>query len=108
MWEEIFNLALNNGLWAVLFLALLIYQLKDSRTREQKYQQMIFELNKTLNKVNKIDENVTVLTENMYDVKDDINKLENSVNMFIQDSLAKDKNKKKDNNNEKKDNGVLD
>ncbi|MCI5714389.1 MAG: BhlA/UviB family holin-like peptide [Firmicutes bacterium] len=108
MWEEIFNLALNNGLWAVLFLALLIYQLKDSRTREQKYQQTIFELNKTLNKVNKIDENVTALTENMCDVKDDINKLEDSVNMFIQDSLAKDKNKKKDNVNEKKDTGVLD
>ena len=37
MWEEIFNLALNNGLWAVLFLMLLVYVLKDSKSRESKY-----------------------------------------------------------------------
>ena len=38
MWEEIFNLALSNGLWAVLFLGLLAYVLRDSRRRERKYQ----------------------------------------------------------------------
>ena len=41
MWEEVFNLAINNGLWSVLFLILLVYVLKDSKARELKYQQTI-------------------------------------------------------------------
>ncbi len=107
MWQEIFNLALNNGLWAVLFLALLIYQLKDSKSREQKYQQTIFELNKTLNKVNRIDENVTNLNESIDDVKENIGKLENTFTSLINDQL-KVKPKKKVNADEKKNDGVLD
>lgn len=58
MWEDILNLAIQNGLWAVLFLGLLIYQLKDSRTREKKYQQTIENLNKHLDIVEEIDMNV--------------------------------------------------
>lgn len=58
MWEDILNLAIQNGLWAVLFLGLLIYQLKDSRTREKKYQQTIENLNKHLDIVEEIDANV--------------------------------------------------
>lgn len=58
MWEDILNLAIQNGLWAVLFLGLLIYQLKDSRTREKKYQQTIENLNRHLDIVEEIDENV--------------------------------------------------
>ena len=79
MWEEILNLALNNGLWAVLFLGLLIYQLRDSRNREQKYQETIYELNKTLNKVNVIDENVSMLADGFDEVKENIIKIENTV-----------------------------
>ena len=41
MWEEILQIAISNGIWAVLFVALLIYQLKDSAQREIKYQQTI-------------------------------------------------------------------
>lgn len=41
MWEEIIKLALSNGLWAVLFCVLLLYGLRDGRTREQKYRQTI-------------------------------------------------------------------
>ncbi len=48
MWEQIFNLAVQHGLWAVLFLALLIYVLNDSRKREKKYQDTIVNLTKTL------------------------------------------------------------
>ena len=40
-WEEILQIAISNGIWAVLFVALLIYQLKDSAQREVKYQQTI-------------------------------------------------------------------
>lgn len=41
MWEEILRLALSNGLWAVCFVVLLVYVLKDSRRRENKYQLII-------------------------------------------------------------------
>ncbi|MGN1227694.1 MAG: BhlA/UviB family holin-like peptide, partial [Christensenellales bacterium] len=44
MWEELIKMAVSNGIWAVLFLALLVYQLKDSAIRETKYQQTISSL----------------------------------------------------------------
>lgn len=100
MWEQILDLAMNNGLWAVLFLALLIYQLKDSRTREQKYQETIAELNKTLNKVNKIDENVLVLTEGFSEFKENLTKIESSVSKLT--------NEKKETQYEDKNDGILD
>ncbi len=58
MWEEIFNLALTNGLWSAMFLGLLIYQLKDSSKREKKYQETIEKLNKHLDAVSEIKEEV--------------------------------------------------
>lgn len=44
MWDEILRLAIGNGLWAVLFCCLLVYQLRDSRGREGKYQKTIASL----------------------------------------------------------------
>jgi hypothetical protein len=41
MWDEIFQILLSNGVWAVLFVSLLVYQLKDSAKREEKYQKTI-------------------------------------------------------------------
>lgn len=58
MWEEIFNLALSNGLWSAMFLGLLIFQLKDSAKREKKYQETISKLNEHLNAVGEIKEEV--------------------------------------------------
>ena len=54
MWEEVFKLALSNGLWAVLFCLLLVYQLRDSRKREQKYQVTIQSLVEELEVVDDI------------------------------------------------------
>ena len=56
MWEEIFKLALSNGIWAVLFVGLLVYQLKDSAKREKKYQETITKLNAHLDVVEDIKE----------------------------------------------------
>lgn len=58
MWEEIFNLALNNGLWAVLFLILLVYVLKDSKSREAKYQETIETLAESLDIIHEVREDV--------------------------------------------------
>jgi len=41
MWENILNLALSHGLWAALFVGLMVYVLKDSAKREKKYQETI-------------------------------------------------------------------
>lgn len=58
MWEQIFNLAISNGLFAVLFLGLFVYQLKDSRSREQKYQDTIEKLGNSLEIVKHVKEDV--------------------------------------------------
>ena len=58
MWEQIVNLAISNGLFAVLFLGLLIYQLRDSRSREQKYQSTIEKLGDSLEIVKQVKEDV--------------------------------------------------
>lgn len=58
MWEEVFNLAINNGLWAVLFLSLLVYVLKDSKLREEKYQTTIKQLADSLSIVEDVQEDV--------------------------------------------------
>lgn len=58
MWDEIFKLALSNGIWAVLFVALLIFQLKDSAKREKKYQETIVKLNSHLDCVEDIKDEI--------------------------------------------------
>lgn len=58
MWNEIINLAVKNGLWAVLFTGLLLFVIKDSSKREKKYQDTIKELTQSLSIVEQIKENV--------------------------------------------------
>ena len=72
MWNEVFNLALKNGLWAVLFLGLFIFVIKDSSAREKKYQQTIKDLTEHLGVVKEI--------------KDDVDEIKNIV---LQKNIAK-------------------
>ena len=65
MWKEIFNLAINNGLWAVLFLALLVYQLRDSRNREIKYQKTIENLGKSFEMLKEVNDDVVEIKESL-------------------------------------------
>ena len=58
MWQEIINLAIKNGLWAVLFMGLFIFVIKDSSKREQKYQQTIQNLTEHLGVVQEIKKEV--------------------------------------------------
>jgi flagellar capping protein FliD len=69
MWEEIFNLALSNGIWSAMFLGLLIYQLKDSNKREKKYQETISKLNEHLGAVSEIKEEVKEIRQAVMGVK---------------------------------------
>lgn len=63
MWNDIFNIAISNGIFAALFVALLIYELKDSRKREAKYQNTIDNLSNKLNTVDEIKQEVTEIKE---------------------------------------------
>lgn len=65
IFEEIMGLAISNGLFAVLFVFLLFYVLKDSAKRERKYQETIGTLSKHL--------------EIVKDIKDDVYEIKNVV-----------------------------
>ena len=41
MWEQIFEAAAQSGIWAILFVVLFFIQIKDSKTREEKYQNTV-------------------------------------------------------------------
>ena len=72
MWEEVIKLAVSNGIFAVLFCSLLIYQLKDSAKREQKYQQTI--------------EGLVEKFDIMYEIKEDNEQLKKDNAKIISDN----------------------
>lgn len=55
----------SNGVWAILFVFLFVYQLKDSHKREVKYQGIIDRLTEQLSVVFDIDEKVERLRLDM-------------------------------------------
>lgn len=61
MWDEVLRLAIGNGLFAVLFCILFIYQLKDSKKREEKYTETISDLGERLRVVEKIENNTEII-----------------------------------------------
>lgn len=56
MWDKVLEYAMSNGIWALLFCSLFIFQLKDSKLREVKYQDTIEKLSDGLNYIKNIDE----------------------------------------------------
>ncbi len=48
IWNDIISIIVSNGVFAVLFVWLFCYQLKDSSKRETKYQQTIEQLTSSL------------------------------------------------------------
>jgi hypothetical protein len=48
IWEETIGMAVSNGIFAVLFVALLLHILKDGKARESKYQETIKQLSSAL------------------------------------------------------------
>ncbi|MBE5738287.1 MAG: bacteriocin [Clostridiales bacterium] len=65
MWEQIVNLAISNGLFAVMFLGLFIYQLRDSKNRETKYQETISKLGDSLQVVKEVKQDVEMIKEKL-------------------------------------------
>lgn len=58
MWDQIVEYMAANGVWALLFLALLVYQLKDSKKREEKYTATINSLTEGLNALEGIKQDI--------------------------------------------------
>ena len=65
MFEGFLEIAASYGIWAAMFLGLLIYLLQDSRRREIKYQQMVDKLTERLGVVNEIQKEVKALGEDV-------------------------------------------
>lgn len=65
--SEIMKLALSQGLWAALFVALLFWTLRQNAKREEKYLQTISE-NQTI--IKNLSENYSVIPDIQEDIKD--------------------------------------
>lgn len=70
MWDKILSLAVDDGIWALLFCVLLIFELKDSRAREQKYQKTISELSQDLGYMNTMNKSIERIHNEMRAVLD--------------------------------------
>lgn len=70
MWESVIDTVVANGAWAVLFCLLLIFELKDSRKREEKYQKTIFTLGEDLGIVREVADDVKEIKRDLRRVSD--------------------------------------
>ena len=67
MWEQIWETALNSGLWAMLFVGLFITQMKDSKAREEKYQALVDSLAEKLKLVEEIKLDINEIKNELLD-----------------------------------------
>ena len=61
MWQEIMSVVISNGIFAILFVLLFFYQLRDSKQREEKYQKTISDLTEHIGIIQDIKEDVEEL-----------------------------------------------
>ncbi|MBI6873728.1 BhlA/UviB family holin-like peptide [Clostridium aciditolerans] len=69
MEEKILDLAVQQGIWAVLFIALLFFVLNENSKRELKYQEIISQLT---DKFQCIEDGLNCIKEDVKEVKDKI------------------------------------
>ncbi len=72
MWQEVLNIVISNGIFAVLFVFLLTYLIKDSSKRENKYNLLIKNLSDNLSSAVENKENLSEIKEEVCDVKSDV------------------------------------
>ena len=63
MWDNLLQMAMESGIWAVLFVVLFYKQIKESKTREEKYQSTIEALADKLKMVAEIKEDVAAIKD---------------------------------------------
>lgn len=57
-WEEFLRVIISNGIFAILFVFLFFWQLKDSEKREEAYRQTIAQLTLHLAKMERIEQDI--------------------------------------------------
>ena len=72
--EEIFAIAINHGLVAAMFVGLVIFVLKETKKREEKYQQTIEKLADTLRSVEVIEETTITLATQLREIRDQLSR----------------------------------
>lgn len=77
--EEIVSLVVANGLWAVLFCGLLVYELRDSRSREKRYTQTIRALSERLNVVTSVKADTTAIKIDTDELKEETTEIKCAV-----------------------------
>lgn len=70
--DEIISLVVANGIFAVLFCGLLVYELRDSRSREDNYEKIIYALNDRLNAVEDIKSDTEQIKADVSEIKTDV------------------------------------
>lgn len=101
MWQEILNIVISNGIFAILFVLLLSYLLKDSSKREQKYsntiEQFATNLNKALDVKEEIKDQNLQLEKNTHIIKKvhrEVKSVKKDVKEIKQILVPKEKNEK--------------
>ena len=79
MWDEIVNLAISNGLFAVMFLGLLIFSLRDGNAREKRYQQTIEKLSVSLQDLDKVRDSVGTIVDDIEVISNDVKEIKSNV-----------------------------
>lgn len=70
MWNEVLSTVVSNGIFAVLFVWLFFYQMRDSSKREEKYQQTIETLTKNLSTLEDVKQELLDIKEYLKDEDD--------------------------------------
>ncbi|KNF07181.1 protein of unknown function DUF2762 [Gottschalkia purinilytica] len=66
MEQQIIKVALSQGLWAVLFVFMLFYVLRENSKREENYQDIIKELSEKFNIVEDVKEDVREIKKKIF------------------------------------------
>lgn len=69
MESEVLQLAASQGLWAMLFVCLLFYVLKENSKREQSFQDIILALTEKLDTLDSIKEDLAEIKEDLKNVR---------------------------------------
>lgn len=63
IWNDIVSIIVSNGVFAILFVWLFCFQLKDSRRREEKYQKTIEVLTESLQSLDEVKDDLHEIKE---------------------------------------------
>ena len=63
IWNDVVSIIVSNGVFAILFVWLFLYMLKDSRNRETKYQQTIEQLTTHLQTLEEVKDDLTEIKD---------------------------------------------